>query len=140
MLFRRLLYSLFLIVLPVLSASPEALYSQENELEKANPINQKAEQLYKQGRYTEALPLAQQSLEIRKKFLALNIRVRQKALTTLPGFIVLLAITPRQAFEKFMDGISINIFLKSVSRRIEQKLMLSFGNDHLYWRSQLFLG
>ena len=67
MLFRRLLYSLFLIVLPVLSASPEVLYSQENELEKANTINQKVEQLYKQGRYAEALHLAQQILEIRKK-------------------------------------------------------------------------
>ena len=34
MLFRRLLCYLLLIVLPVLSASPGALYSQENELEK----------------------------------------------------------------------------------------------------------
>jgi len=67
MLFRRLLYFLFLILLPVLSAYPEALYSQENELEKANTINQKVEQLYKQGRYTEALPLAQQILEIQEK-------------------------------------------------------------------------
>ena len=67
MFFRRLLYFLLLIVLPVLSASPEALYSQENELEKANVLNDKVEQLYKQGRYTEALPLAQQTLEIREK-------------------------------------------------------------------------
>ena len=69
MFFRRLLYFLLLIVLPVLSASPEALYSQENELEKANVLNVKVEQLYKQGRYTEALPLAQQILEIREKVL-----------------------------------------------------------------------
>jgi len=69
MLFRRLLYFLFLIVLPVLSASPEALYSQENELEKANVLNEKVEQLYKQGRYTEALPLSQQILEILEKIL-----------------------------------------------------------------------
>jgi tetratricopeptide (TPR) repeat protein len=69
MFFRRLLYFLLLIVLPVLSASPEALYSQENELEKANTINQKAERLCKQGCYTEALHLAQQILEIRKKVL-----------------------------------------------------------------------
>ena len=54
MFYRRLLYSLLLIVLPVLSASPGALYSQENELEKANTINQKVEQLYKQGRWVEA--------------------------------------------------------------------------------------
>ena len=67
MLFRRLLYFLLLIVPPVLSASPGALYSQENELEKANFLNEKVEQLYKQGRYTEALPLAQQILEIREK-------------------------------------------------------------------------
>ncbi len=69
MLFRRLLYFLFLILLPVLSASPEASYSQENELEKASVLNEKVEQLYKQGRYTEALPLAQQILEIQKKVL-----------------------------------------------------------------------
>jgi len=69
MLFRRLLYYLLLIVLPVLSAYPEALYSQENELEKANAINQKVVQLYKQGRYTEALPRAQQILEIQEKVL-----------------------------------------------------------------------
>jgi len=69
MLFRCLIYSLFLIALPVLTAFPGALYSQENELEKANTINQKVVQLYKQGRYTEALPLAQQILEIRKKAL-----------------------------------------------------------------------
>jgi len=67
MLFRRLLYSLFLFIIPVLSASPEALYSQENELEKANVLNEKVEQLYKQGRYTEVLSLAQQILEIQKK-------------------------------------------------------------------------
>ncbi len=54
MFFRRLLYSLFLIVLPVLSAYPEPLYSQENELEKANVLNDKVEQLYKQGRWVEA--------------------------------------------------------------------------------------
>jgi len=53
MLFRRLLYSLFLIVLPVLSISPGVLYSQENELEKANVLNDKVVQLYKQGRYTD---------------------------------------------------------------------------------------
>jgi hypothetical protein len=73
MFFRRLLYFLLLIVLPVLSALPEVLYSQENELEKANIINQKVEQLYKQGRYTEALPLAQQILEIREKVLGHNV-------------------------------------------------------------------
>jgi len=54
MLFRRLLYSLFLIVLPVLYASPGALYSQESDLEKANGLNEKVEQLYKQGRWVEA--------------------------------------------------------------------------------------
>jgi len=69
MFFRRLLYFLLLILLPVLSAYPEPLYSQENELEKANTINQKVVQLSKQGRYTEALPLAQQTLEIREKAL-----------------------------------------------------------------------
>lgn len=69
MLFRRLLYFLLLIVLPVLSAYPEDLYSQENELEKANVLNQKVVQLYKQGRHTEALPLAQQILKIREKVL-----------------------------------------------------------------------
>jgi len=36
MFFKRLLYFLLLILLPVLYASPEALYSQENELEKAD--------------------------------------------------------------------------------------------------------
>jgi len=36
MLFRRLLYFLLLIVLPVLYASSGALYPQENELEKAD--------------------------------------------------------------------------------------------------------
>lgn len=41
MFLRRLLYFLLLIVLPVLSALPEALYSQENELEKANVFNEK---------------------------------------------------------------------------------------------------
>jgi len=42
---------------------------QENELEKANVLNEKVELLYKQGRYTDALPLAQQILEIREKVL-----------------------------------------------------------------------
>ncbi|MBU2621467.1 MAG: tetratricopeptide repeat protein [Proteobacteria bacterium] len=69
MFFRRLLYYSLLIVLPVLYTSPGNLYSQENELEKANALNEKVEQLSKQGRYTEALPLAQQILEIRKKVL-----------------------------------------------------------------------
>jgi tetratricopeptide (TPR) repeat protein len=69
MFFRRLLYYLLLIVLPVLSAYPEVLYSQENELEKASVLNEKVEQLYKQGRYTEALPLAQQILKIIEKIL-----------------------------------------------------------------------
>ena len=41
MLFRRLLYFLLLIVLPVLFTSPGALSSQENELEKANVLNEK---------------------------------------------------------------------------------------------------
>ena len=94
MFFRRLLYFLLLIVLPVLSASPEVLYSQENELEKANIINQKVGQTNK-----AAIPMLFLShsrfWEYGKKFLALNIRVRQKALTTLPCFIVLLAITPQ---------------------------------------------
>jgi len=69
MFFRRLLYFLFLILLPVLYTSPGNLYSQENKLEKANVLNEKVEQLYKQGRFTESLPLAEQILEIRKKVL-----------------------------------------------------------------------
>jgi tetratricopeptide (TPR) repeat protein len=69
MFFRRLLYFLLLILLPALSAYPEALYSQENEIEKADALNEKAEQLYKQGRYADALPLAQRVMEIREKVL-----------------------------------------------------------------------
>jgi len=86
MLFRRLLYSLFLLVILVLSASPGALYSQENELEKANVLNEKVEQLYKQGRYTEALPLAQQILEIREKALGSDHPDTAISLNNLAGF------------------------------------------------------
>jgi hypothetical protein len=85
---------LFLILLPVLSASPGALYSQENDLEKANIINQKVGQTNKAA--IPRLFLSHSRFwKYGKMFLALNIRVRQKALTTLPCFIILLAITPQ---------------------------------------------
>jgi len=86
MFFRRLLYFLFLIVLPVLSAYPEALYSQEKELEKATVLNEKVEQLYKQCRYTEAFTLAQQTLEIREKVLGPEHTDTAESLNDLAGF------------------------------------------------------
>jgi tetratricopeptide (TPR) repeat protein len=116
MFFRRLLYFLLLILLPVLSAPPEALYSQENELEKANSINQKDVQLSRQGRYTKALHLAQQILEIRKKVLGSEHPDTAASLNNLAMLYYSLGDYPtRQAFEKFMDGISIIIFLSNKS-------------------------
>jgi hypothetical protein len=85
MFFRRLLYFLLLILLPALSAYPEPLYSQENEIEKANVLNEKVVQLHKQGRYIEALPLAQQTLEIRKKVLGTEHTDTAESLNDLAG-------------------------------------------------------
>ena len=128
MFFRRLLYFLFLIVLPVLSVFPEALYSQENELEKANTINQKVEQLYKQGHYTEALPLAQQILEIIEKVLGPEHSDTAASFNNLAMFYYSLGdYLSRQAFEKFMDWVSVNIFLLSTNR--QPRLMCWISNN-----------
>jgi len=132
MFFRRLLYFLLLILLPVLSVYPEALYSQENELEKANVLNEKVELLYKQGRYTDALPLAQQILEIRKNVLGPEHTDTAESLNNLAMLCCSLGDYPtRPAFEKFMDGISINIFLKATISMRQEKLLISDGKEHL---------
>jgi tetratricopeptide (TPR) repeat protein len=55
------------LLLVVLLMAPAG--AAENPLEEAEALNQQAMKLYKAGRYQEALPLAQQALEIREKAL-----------------------------------------------------------------------
>ncbi|NEP26593.1 CHAT domain-containing tetratricopeptide repeat protein, partial [Moorena sp. SIO3I6] len=46
--------------------------SKQEELAEAERLNQQAEQLYQQGKYNEAIPLAEQALAIRKKIFVNN--------------------------------------------------------------------
>ena len=44
--------------------------AQSAQLQEAKKLNQQVEQLYEQGKYTEAIPLAQKALAIREKVLS----------------------------------------------------------------------
>ncbi|MEN9215954.1 MAG: tetratricopeptide repeat protein, partial [Gloeomargarita sp. HHBFW_bins_162] len=48
---------------------PQVVMAQSAELQEAERLNQKVIQLYNQGRYSEAIPLAQRSLAILEKAL-----------------------------------------------------------------------
>jgi CHAT domain-containing protein/Flp pilus assembly protein TadD len=52
--------------------SPVLLVQQLNELEEAKQLNQQVIQLYQQGKYNEAIPIAEQVLEIRERLLGEN--------------------------------------------------------------------
>jgi tetratricopeptide (TPR) repeat protein len=58
----------FLFVALILSAV-QPVYSQENDLDKAKALNQQIIKLYRQGRYKEAVKVAQQALAIDEKTL-----------------------------------------------------------------------
>ena len=62
-----LVFSLFLA--SALFAFSPLSYSQENDLQKATSLNQQLIQLYRQGRYSEAIPVAEKVLTIREKVL-----------------------------------------------------------------------
>jgi CHAT domain-containing protein/lipopolysaccharide biosynthesis regulator YciM len=66
-----LLLSLIAIPNPTTSATnpnqPQIIAQNNAELEEANQLEQKVEELYQQGKYQEAIPLAEKVLEIREK-------------------------------------------------------------------------
>ena len=53
----------------VLLAAPHFCFSQQSDLETAARLNQQVIKLYQEGRYREAIPLAEQALAIREKAL-----------------------------------------------------------------------
>ena len=61
------------IVLPVLAQESRSLsVEQETALKEAERLDQQVVQLYQQGKFSEAIPLAEQSLAIRKSILGEN--------------------------------------------------------------------
>jgi len=60
-----LIAAFFLILFPHLNLS----YARQEDLNRAHQLNQAVVQLYQQGRYAEALPLAQRALALREKAL-----------------------------------------------------------------------
>ncbi|MEN9673458.1 MAG: hypothetical protein RL553_1723, partial [Planctomycetota bacterium] len=67
---------------------------QKADLERALTLNKQFGNLYSQGKYAEATPLAIENLKIRRKALAIITPVPPPA-TTLHGFIMLSPNTPR---------------------------------------------
>ena len=61
---RRILF-FFLCLFMCFSAFPAL--AQQGELERAEELNQKVLELYRQGRYTEAIPIAREVLAITEK-------------------------------------------------------------------------
>jgi tetratricopeptide (TPR) repeat protein len=66
--YRQGLYILVIVGL-FLVAIPRISYTQEGNLEKAKVLNQKVIELYQQGRYAEAIPVAEKVLAIVEKAL-----------------------------------------------------------------------
>jgi len=64
----RCSYILAAVILILLSI-PQPSHSQNNDLEMAKKLNQRATQLYKDGRYAEAIPITKEILSIREKVL-----------------------------------------------------------------------
>ncbi|ERT05055.1 TPR repeat family protein, partial [Lyngbya aestuarii BL J] len=57
---------------PVSGQTNSAVVQQLNELKKAKQLNQQVIQLYQQGKYNEAIPIAERVLEIRERLLGEN--------------------------------------------------------------------
>lgn len=58
-------FLLITIYLLIVTLSPD-LFAQEDELQRANELNKKVIQLYQQGQYEKAIPIAQDALRLRE--------------------------------------------------------------------------
>ncbi len=65
---RKLLVFSLLFISALLAFSPLS-FSQGNDLQKAKDLNQQLIKLHKQGRYSEAIPIAKKALAINEKTL-----------------------------------------------------------------------
>ena len=61
----RAINVIVILIVGFLLAEPHAAFAQS--LDEATALNQQATQLYNQGRYSEAIPLAERALAIREK-------------------------------------------------------------------------
>ena len=64
----NLLRILFISILFLIS-TPQISYPQQKDLENVKILNQEVSKLYQQGRYEEAIPIAEKVLKIREKVL-----------------------------------------------------------------------
>lgn len=69
-----LLVAGFLLAVPLEIHQPQPVVAQSTELQEAERLEEEVLQLYKQGQYKEAIPLAERSLAIREKVLGTNHR------------------------------------------------------------------
>lgn len=65
----RLFFRILPLFLLLLLAGPCLVVAQADDLETAEALEQKVENLYREGRYTEAIPIAKQVVDIREKAL-----------------------------------------------------------------------